>query len=114
MTSNPIKSFFKQLIEAKWFYTFSASAMATIVGISLTFGLNSLRESNRKESEAKRSIMQALDNINDRVEQSHGWVQVLSGQDSIFQVVNELHQSGMAIPDSTCLEFATRIPMRSE
>lgn len=55
MTSNPIKSFFKQLIEAKWFYTFSASAMATIVGISLTFGLNSLRESNRKESEAKRS-----------------------------------------------------------
>lgn len=111
MSSEAKKSLYRKLIEARWFYTFTASAMATIVGISLTFGLNSLRESNRTKSEAKRSIMQALDNIDDRIDQSHGWIQGLSGQDSIFQVVYGMHKAGVAIPDSTCAEFAARMPL---
>lgn len=111
MSTGFIKKFYKKLLDARWFYTFTASAMATIVGISLTFGLNSLRESNRKKSEAKLSIMQALDNIDDRIDQSHGWIQGLSSQDSIFQVVDEMYKSGVAIPDSTCMEFAGRIPL---
>lgn len=111
MTSNSKKSLYKKLIEARWFYTFTASAMATIVGISLTFGLNSLREYNRKKTEAKLSIMQALDNIDDRIHQSHGWIQGLSSQDSIYQAVEGMHKSGIEIPDSTCEEFAARIPL---
>lgn len=111
MSSKSKKSFYNKLLEARWFYTFTASAMATIVGISLTFGLNSCRESNRKKSEAKQSIMQALDNINDRKNQSHSWIEGLSLQDSIFQTVNEMHRTGAAIPDSTCMEFAAKIPL---
>lgn len=111
MTAKPGKSLYKKLIEARWFYTFTASAMATIVGISLTFGLNSLREHNRQKTEAKLSIMQALDNIDDRIDQSHGWIQGLSAQDSIYQVVEAMYRSGIEIPDSTCAEFAARIPL---
>lgn len=82
-----------------------------MTGISLTFGLNSLRESYRKKSEAKQSIMQALDNINDRIEQSHVWIRNLSIQDSVYRIVDDLHRTGKNIPDSTCVEFASQMPL---
>lgn len=35
---------FRLLVETRWFFTMTASGTATIIGISLTFGINSCRE----------------------------------------------------------------------
>lgn len=103
--------FFKMLVDAKWFYTFTASATATIVGISLTFGLNSSRENHRKKSEAKESVMQAIDNISDRTAQAIQWRDELEAQYGIYVTADSIYRTGTEIPDSVCLQFSARMPV---
>jgi hypothetical protein len=57
---NPFSCFYHELCETRWFYTFTASCTTTIVGISLTFGINSCRESRRIKQESHRLLKRAI------------------------------------------------------
>jgi hypothetical protein len=103
--SNPISRLFHKLVEMRWFYTFSASCTATIVGISLTFGINSCRENRRVQSEARQSVVQAVRNLHNRSELIDNYLDIISGQDSIYSLVLDMHHEGTAIPDSTAEYF---------
>lgn len=109
MAIKATKHFFQMLIEAKWFFTFTASVMATIVGISLTFGINSYRDHQRKKSEAKKLIVQAINNIETRRVQAEDMLEWLSYQDSLYQLVVGLDMEKKDIPDSTSNEAITAL-----
>lgn len=89
----------------RWFYTFTASCTATIVGISLTFGINSCRDSRRVHKEARASIMQAVDNLHTRANYLDLVFSDLTKQDSLFTVVSELYTKNQVITDSLAQEF---------
>lgn len=108
---NFLVRFYRRLIEARWFYTFTASATATVVGISLTFGINSCRDSLRKKTEAEQSVVQAVDNLRDRAGQVRHWSAVVEAQNRIYQTADSLYLAGTEIPDSVCEEFFMRLPV---
>lgn len=105
-----ISDFFKKLVEYRWFYTFSASATATIVGISLTFGINSCRDNHRKRAEAEDSVMEAVGNISIRSEQVRQWCDLLEEQNRIYLTADSISRSGAEIPDSVCVQFREVLP----
>lgn len=102
-----LRKFYDKLIDHNWFYTFTASATATIVGISLTLGINSCRDSQRKKTEAEKSIMEAVGNIGIRIDQLNKFHDLLESQNRIYAVADSIHKTGEEIPDSICSEFKT-------
>ena len=107
---NDIKLFFQKLIEYRWFYSFSASLTATVVGISLTFGINSCRDERHKVLEAEKSVMEAVSNISIRIDQLGRNVDLLENQNNLYFYVDSLFESGMEIPDSVCVIFKDMMP----
>lgn len=106
---NFIKRFLHKLVEARWFYTFSASATATIVGISLTFGINSCRETSRKKAEAEKSLIQAVGNIKTRLDQVKIYSELINQQNEIYFSADSILKESKNIPDSICVEFQSRL-----
>jgi hypothetical protein len=96
---------YRKLVETRWFYTFTASCTATIVGISLTIGINSCREQRRVRQDARESIMQAVSNLHSRSGAIDDYLKQLSLQDSTFHVAYDLYNDGKEIPDSTAGAF---------
>jgi hypothetical protein len=96
---------YRKLVETRWFYTFTASCTATIVGISLTIGINSCREQRRVRQDARDSIMQAVNNLHSRSEGIDDYLKQLSLQDSTFQVAYDLYNDGKEIPDTIAGAF---------
>jgi hypothetical protein len=109
MKNNLVAKFYNRLKETRWFYSFTASCAATIVGISLTLGVNSCSESRRARRVARESIVQAVDNLHTRSEQIDSYLRNISRQDSIYDVVADLYNSGATIPDSVADEFLNLI-----
>lgn len=107
---NPVTRLFRQLIEARWFFAFSASLCATIIGITLTFGLNGLREAKRVKAEMQKSMLQAADNLQERIEEAQQWVDDIENQNRVYSLVDSLYTSGSEIPDSICEEFRYTMP----
>lgn len=101
---------FRRLAENRWLYTFSASATATIVGITLTFGINSWRETSRKKAEAEESVMEAVTNISIRAEQVGKWCELLEQQNEIYLKADSINEAGGVIPDSLCVVFKATLP----
>ncbi len=97
---NPLSRLYHKLCETRWFYTFTASCTATIVGISLTFGINGCRESRRVRQEARESIMQAVQNLHDRADDIDNTLGLIATQDSIYVTVWYLNRHDIEIPDS--------------
>jgi hypothetical protein len=102
---NTFLRIYHKLVETRWLFTFTASCTATIVGISLTFGINSCRESRRIEHEARESIMQSVENIHTRSDYIDVVLDDMVCQDSLFNLVSELYSSNKAIPDSLSRSF---------
>ena len=107
---NPVSGFFRMLVEARWFFTFSASVCATIVGISLTFGINSCRESNRVRKEMEKSMIQASDNLAERIEDTRNWVNVIARENRLYEMADSLLSINGEIPDSVSLAFYNALP----
>ena len=105
-----IKSFFRKLVEYRWFYSFTASATATIVGISLTFGINSFLDKRHKVLEAEKSVMEAVSNISIRMNQLGGNIELLESQNDLFFYADSLFEAGKEIPDSVCVMFKAMMP----
>jgi hypothetical protein len=97
---NPLSRLYHKLCETRWFYTFTASCTATIVGISLTFGINGCRESHRVKQEAQESIMQAVKNLHDRADLVDHLLEQTKLQDSLYLTVLAYKRNHVEIPDS--------------
>lgn len=107
---NPVARLFRTMVEARWFFTFTSSLCATVIGITLTFGINSCRESRRARKEMQKSMLQAVDNINDRFGAAETWLARIEDQNRIYTRVDSIYQVGQAVPDSLCEEFKYTIP----
>ena len=107
---NPVSRFFRMLIEARWFFTFSASATATIVGISLTFGINSCRETRKARREMEKSLIQASDNLAERMEEAEKWIEILASEDRIYERADSILTLTGSLPDSVSVEFYNSLP----
>jgi hypothetical protein len=106
---NLLSRLYRKLCETRWFYTFTASCTATIVGISLTFGINGCRETRRVKQEARESIMQAVKNLSDRAAGIDKTLELLHLQDSLFLTVNYYYINNVEISDSLAEEFVNAI-----
>jgi hypothetical protein len=100
---------YHKLIETRWLFTFTASCTATIVGITLTFGINSYRENRRVEQEARESIMQAIENLHLRADYIDIVFSDLACQDSLYNEVRELYSTNQEIPDSLSRAFLSSL-----
>lgn len=107
---NPFSRAFRLLVETRWLFTFSASVCATIVGISLTFGINSCRESQRVRKEVRKSMLQAVDNLKDRLEEARRWVDIINNESRLFEVADSMYTSSGRVSDSICMEFYNSLP----
>jgi hypothetical protein len=106
---NPITRLYHKLCETRWFYTFTASCTATIVGISLTFGINGCRESRRVKQEAQESIMQAVQNLHVRADGIDEVLEHMARQDSLYLTVLYCNRHNIEIPDSLAYECVDAI-----
>jgi hypothetical protein len=106
---NPITRLYHKLCETRWFYTFTASCTATIVGISLTFGINGCRESRRVKQEAQESIMQAVNNLHVRADGIDEVLEHMARQDSLYLTVLYCNRHNIEIPDSLAYECVDAI-----
>jgi hypothetical protein len=103
---NPLSRLYHKLCETRWFYTFTASCTATIVGISLTFGINSCRESHRTKQEAQESVMQAVENLHNRADLIDDVLQHTALQDSLYLTILAYDRNNIEISDSLAAECA--------
>lgn len=101
---------FHSLIEARWFFSVSASGVASIIGISLTFGINSCRENQRVKREVRKSMLQAVDNIRERFEDAQKWVDRIENQNRVFRIADSINVAGEELPDELCEEFRYTMP----
>lgn len=98
------------LVEARWFFTFSSSVCATIVGITLTFGINSCRESQRVKKEMQKSMLQAVDNLRERLEDARRWVDIIENENRLYSIADSLYMNHLEVSDSLCDEFYNSLP----
>ena len=101
---------FNRLVEARWFFAMSASMVATITGISLTFGINSCRDNQRKNEEKKKSMLQAVDNLADRFQDAEEWISALRRQSDVYNYTDSVYFSGGHLTDSICEKFRYTMP----
>lgn len=101
---------FDRLVEARWFFAMSASMVATITGISLTFGINSCRENRRKDDEMRKSMLQAAENLSDRFNDAQEWIDIIELQDRVYSRTDSIYFSGEELTDSICEEFRYSLP----
>ena len=102
---NPIGRLLRMLVEARWFFAVTASGVATILGISLTFGINSCREQQRQQREIQKSLLQAVDNLSDRFEYAQIWMEMIEKQNEIYSVADSINSEGGSLADSICDMF---------
>ena len=101
---------YRRLLEARWFFAATASLFATITGITLTFGINSCRETRRVHREMQKSMLQAVGNLEERFNDAEEWVDIIEAQNRIYTIADSLYVDGTRLPDSICEEFRYTMP----
>lgn len=108
--ANPAMRLFRTLVEARWFFSFTSSVCATIIGISLTFGINSCREAQRARNEMRKSMLQAVDNLGERFEEVEKWMSVLENETRIYEKADSIYTADGELPENVCDEFYNTFP----
>lgn len=103
-------AFLKKLARATWFSAFSASVCATIVGISLTFGIDSCIEHRREKKEMQKSMLQAVDNLGERIEDAQRWVEIIENENRLYEISDSIYSITKTLNDSLCREFYNSVP----
>lgn len=108
---NPLKRFIRLLIDNKWFFTCTASGMATIIGISLTFGLNSCREKQRRHKESVMLIERTIVNIENRAKKVNAAINILTDYGKTLNTICEDYQADpqSIVSDSVVDKFVDAI-----
>ena len=96
--------------ENSWFSAMTASGIATIIGIALTFGINSCLENRKIMHEMQKSMLQAVDNIDERFEDAQKWVEIIENQNRVYRQADSIYTAGGELPDSLCQAFRYTMP----
>lgn len=107
---NFLSRLYRLLLEARWFFAASASLFATVTGITLTFGINSCRETRKARHEMQKSMLQAVGNLRERFDDTHEWVEIIENQNRIYTLADSLFVNGKELPDTLCEEFRYTMP----
>ena len=99
------------LIDNKWFFTCTASGVATIIGISLTFGLNSCREKHRRHTESDMLIQRTIVNIENRARNVEAAIKILTDYSEVLNSICEDYRTDprSIVNDSIVDEFVDAI-----
>lgn len=89
----------------KWFSEMTASTVATIIGICLTFGVDGCVKRNREQKELRMAMTQAIENLGERFDETQNWINRLLDQNRLYEVADSLYSSGAQLPDSICEDF---------
>ena len=87
----------------------TASTLATVIGIGLTFGIDSCVTRQKERKELRRSMLQAVDNLSERFDDTRYWLDKLTSQNRIYELADSLYAAGN-LPDSICEEFRYTLP----
>lgn len=107
---NPVFRFFRMLVEARWFFTFSSGLCSTIIGISLTFGINSCRESRRLQRDVQKSMLQATENLGERIDEAKRWLSVIIEENKTYEVADSFLTVEGKIPQDISIDFYNSLP----
>lgn len=100
---NRLHRFYRFLVETRWFVTFSASCTATIIGISLTLGLNTCRENRRQVKESKIVLERTVNNLCEHLEDVEQAIELFTYTDSVMISICGVPRA--QITDSMAVEF---------
>lgn len=94
----------------KWFSDLTSSTLATIIGIGLTFGIDSCIERQRKDRELRKSMLQAVDNLGERFDDTELWMQKILNQNRVYEIADSIYYATGTLPDSICEEVRYTLP----
>lgn len=104
--SKPANRWRQRRSRGSWFLNLTASTLATVIGIGLTFGIDGCVQ-RRKESEVRRkSMLQAVDNLGERFDETQQWIDKLLAQNNLYEYADSLYSAGANLPDSICEQFS--------
>lgn len=110
LSTKNIKRLFRRLWKNRWFSAMTASGIATIIGIVVTFGVDSCLDNRRVRQEMQKSMLQAIDNIGDRLGDAQAWVDIIENQFRVYHLADSIHVAGGELPDNVCMEFRYTMP----
>lgn len=93
-----------------WKLELIVNVLATIIGIWLTFGIDSCVDSRREKREAVRSLLQAVDNLGERFEYTQEWIDIVENQNHVYHIADSINVAGGRLPDSICDRFRMTMP----
>lgn len=83
----------------------TASTLATVIGIGLTFGIDGCVERRRERNELKKSMLQAVDNLGERFSDAQIWMDRILEQNRAYEIADSVYYSSGTLTDSLCEEF---------
>ena len=93
-----------------WFAELTASTLATMIGIGLTFGIDSCVTRQREKRELNKSLLQAVDNLGERFEDTRSWMDKITAQNDIYETADSIYSATGSLPDSICDKFRRTMP----
>lgn len=106
----PRRGFIKRLQQIKlrrsWISNMTASTLATVIGIGLTFGIDGCVQRNREREVRQKSMIQAVENLGERFDETQQWIDKLMAQNDLYELADSIYTSGSTLPDSLCDRFS--------
>lgn len=96
--------------RGRWFSEMTASGLATVIGIGLTFGIDSCVTRQREKKELRKSMLQAVDNLGERFDDTQIWLDRILNQNRVYEIADSIFFSTGSLPDSLCEEFRYTMP----
>lgn len=98
------------MLTRRWFSDLTSSTLATVIGIGLTFGIDSCIEKERKHRELCKSMLQAVDNLGERFDDTQIWMDKISNQNRVYEIADSIYFATGDLPDSICEEVRYTLP----
>lgn len=93
-----------------WWAELAAGTLATVIGIGLTFGIDSCVTRQREKAEFRKSMLQAVDNLSERFDDTRYWLDRIENQNRVYRLADSTYYATGSLPDSLCVEFRQTMP----
>lgn len=100
----------RRLRRGRWWSDMTASGIATILGIALTFGVDSCVTRARERKEMRESLVQAVDNLKERFADTGEYMEIIEMQNAVYVTADSIYRLGALLPDSVCEAFRNTMP----
>lgn len=107
---NPSGHTWRRIRAGGWFAELTASTLATIIGIGLTFGIDAWVTKEKERKELNKSLLQAVDNLGERFKDTQYWMEKIEGQNRIYEIADSIYTATGDLPDSICQQFRYTMP----